>query len=40
MAQSISIGSQASPPPALRLSEHLLRLRPERDEHRVGFGGG
>jgi hypothetical protein len=68
MAQRISIGFQASPPLALRVSEaeltklrdalggegwhdvegedgtvrlnleHVLWLRVERDEHRVGFG--
>jgi hypothetical protein len=68
MAQRISIGFQASPPLALRVSEdelskledalgddgwhvveaedgsvklnlaHVLWLRTERDEHRVGFG--
>jgi hypothetical protein len=68
MAQRISIGFQASPPLALRVSEdelskledalgddgwhvveaedgsvklnlaHVLWLRIERDEHRVGFG--
>jgi hypothetical protein len=70
MAQRISIGFQASPPLALRVSdaelkklndalggegwhdvegedgsirlnlEHVLWLRVERDEHRVGFGAG
>jgi hypothetical protein len=68
MAQRISIGFQASPPLALRVSDeeltklnealggegwhdvtgddgtvrlnlaHVLWLRTERDEHRVGFG--
>ena len=68
MAERISIGFQASPPVALRVSEaeltklrdalggdgwhdlegedgsirlsleHVLWLRVERDEHRVGFG--
>jgi hypothetical protein len=68
MAQHISIGFQASPPLALRVSDeelkklndalggegwhdltgedgsvrlslaHVLWLRTERDEHRVGFG--
>ena len=70
MAERISIGFQASPPLALRVSEaelkklrealggegwhdlegedgsirlsleHVLWLRVERDEHRVGFGAG
>jgi hypothetical protein len=70
MAQRISIGFQASPPLALRVSDeelkrlqdalggegwhdvrgedgdvrlnlqHVLWLRTERDEHRVGFGIG
>jgi hypothetical protein len=70
MAQRISIGFQASPPLALRVSdeelsklqdarggdgwhelkgedgdlrlslEHVLWVRVERDEHRVGFGLG
>ena len=70
MAEHISIGFQASPPLALRVSEteltklrdalggegwhdlegedgsirlnlqHVLWLRVERDEHRVGFGAG
>jgi hypothetical protein len=70
MAQRISIGFQASPPLALRVSDeelgrlnealggegwhdltgedgtlrlnlaHVLWLRVERDEHRVGFGLG
>ena len=70
MAQRISIGFQASPPLALRVSDdeldklrealgregwhdvvaedgqvrlnvqHVLWLRVERDEHRVGFGIG
>jgi hypothetical protein len=70
MAQHISIGFQASPPLALRVSdaeleklkgalggegwhdlegddgsvrlnlEHVLWLRVEHDEHRVGFGAG
>ncbi len=70
MAQRISIGFQASPPLALRVSDeeltklndalgnegwhditgedgtvrlnlqHVLWLRVERDEHRVGFGVG
>jgi hypothetical protein len=70
MAQQISIGFQASPPLALRVSEdelsklagalggggwhqlrtedgevrlnleHVLWLRVERDDHRVGFGLG
>jgi len=70
MAQRISIGFQASPPLALRVSDdelaklntalggegwhevtaedgsvklnlaHVLWVRTERDEHRVGFGAG
>jgi hypothetical protein len=70
MTERISIGFQASPPLALRVSEaeltklrdalgsegwhdlegedgsvrlnlqHVLWLRVERDEHRVGFGAG
>jgi hypothetical protein len=70
MAQRISIGFQASPPLALRVSDaelkkltdalggdgwhdlesedgsvrlnlqHVLWLRVEREEHRVGFGAG
>ena len=48
MPQRISIGFQASPPLALRVSAedgsvklnlaHVLWVRTENDEHRVGFG--